>query len=131
MKPKSLKMLIVDDDALISAMLQDFFKGFDYEFLTAEDGEEALALCMSQKPDIVITDIMLPRMTGIELIKKLRSTDEFAVMPIIAFTAGSSVMRDEAKKAGAHMVLEKPVRRMELLQKVDELLHATPFIRST
>ena len=121
-------MLIVDDDLLIAIMLKDFFKGMDYEIHTACDGQEALDVCLALKPDFIITDIMLPTMSGIELIKKLRSMPEFAVLPIIAFTAGSSQMREEAKLAGAHMVLEKPIRRMELLQKVDELLHATPFI---
>jgi len=121
-------MLIVDDDLLIAIMLKDFFKGMDYEIHTACDGQEALDVCLALKPDFIITDIMLPTMSGIEIIKKLRSMPEFAVLPIIAFTAGSSQMREEAKLAGAHMVLEKPIRRMELLQKVDELLHATPFI---
>lgn len=128
MKPTSLKMLIVDDDELISVMLRDFFKGKDYEIFTAANGVEAFKSCLEHKPDFIITDIMLPEMSGIELIKKLRSMNEFAVTPIIAFTAGSLNMRDDAKKAGAHMVLEKPVRRLELLQKVDELLEATPFI---
>jgi CheY-like chemotaxis protein len=128
MKPTSVKMLIVDDDVFISIMLRDFFKGTGYEILTAADGEEALKVCMEKKPDFIITDIMLPQMSGIELIKKLRSTDEFAVTPIIAFTAGSITMREDAKKAGAHLVLEKPIRRIDLLQKVDELLEATPFI---
>jgi CheY-like chemotaxis protein len=128
MKPTSVKMLIVDDDLLIAVMLKDFFKGLDYEIHTSEDGQEALRLCEELKPHIIITDIMLPGMSGIELIKKLRSMDEFAVTPIIAFTAGSIQMREDAKAAGAHMVLEKPIKRMELVQKVDELLHATPFI---
>lgn len=121
-------MLIVDDDRIISVMLQDFFKNLNYTISTATDGEEALKFCIEQKPDILITDIMLPQMSGIELITKLRSMHEFAVMPIIALTAGSFEMQEEAKRVGAHMVLEKPLKRLELMQKVDELLHATPFI---
>ena len=121
-------MLIVDDDTFIAIMLKDFFKHKDYEIFTAANGEEAFAICLEKKPDFIITDIMLPEMSGIDLIKKLRSMDEFAVTPIIAFTAGTSAMRDDAKKAGAHMVLEKTIRRVDLQQKVDELLAATPFI---
>lgn len=128
MKPTSLKMLIVDDDEFISIMLRDFFKGKDYEIFTAADGEAALALCLEKRPDFIITDIMLPGISGIDLIRELRLLDAFAVTPIIAFTAGTEAMRHEAKKAGAHMVLEKPIRRIELQQKVDELLAATPFI---
>lgn len=121
-------MLIVDDDEFIVTMLKEFFTGLDYEFITAADGEEALFQCIEKRPDILITDIMIPKMTGIELIKKLRNIPDFAVMPIIAITAGSRAMQDEAAKAGAHMVLEKPIRRAVLLKKVDDLLHATPFI---
>ena len=128
MKPTSLKMLIVDDDKFIAIMLRDFFKSQDYEIFTAADGEEALAACLEKKPDFIITDLMLPQMSGVELIKKLRSMEEFAVTPIIALTAGSSATRDAARDAGAHMVLEKPIRRIELQQKVDELLAATPFV---
>lgn len=121
-------MLIVDDDELIVTMLQDFFKGLDYEFITAADGEEALFQCIENRPDIIVTDIMIPKLTGIELIKKLRKIPDFAVTPIIAITAGSLAMQEEAAKAGAHMVLSKPIRRAVLLKKVDDLLHATPFI---
>jgi len=121
-------MLIVDDDELIVTMLQDFFKGLDYEFITATDGEEALFQCIENRPDIIVTDIMIPKLTGIELIKKLRKIPDFAVTPIIAITAGSQAMQEEAAKAGAHMVLSKPIRRAVLLKKVDDLLHATPFI---
>lgn len=128
MRPTSLKMLIVDDDAFIAIMLKDFFKGQDYEIFTAADGEAALALCLEKRPDFIITDLMLPQMSGVELIKRLRGMHDFAVTPIIALTAGSSVMRDAAKDAGAHMVLEKPIRRIDLQQKVDELLAATPFV---
>lgn len=128
MRPSTLKMLIVDDDEFIVTMLQEFFSGLDYEFLTAADGEEALFKCIENRPDIIITDIMIPKMTGIELIKKLRKIPDFAVTPIIAITAGSQAMQTEAEKAGAHMVLEKPIRRAVLLSKVDALLHATPFI---
>lgn len=130
MKPKFVKMLMVDDDVLIVEMMRDFFKssGNDYEFFMAEDGEEALQVCLEKKPDIIITDIMLPKMSGIELITALRAMPDFAVTPIIAITAGADAMKEAAKKAGAHMVLEKPLRRIEIVQKVDELLSATPFI---
>ena len=130
MKPTFLKMLIVDDDVLIGEMIKDYFnaEGDKYEFLSAEDGEEALKICLEQRPHILITDIMIPKMSGIELIKHLRGMTEFAVMPIIAITAGSEDMKAQAVKAGAHMVIEKPINRKDLVKKVNELLLATPFI---
>lgn len=130
MKPTFLKMLIVDDDALIGEMIKDYFKaeGIPYEFLAAGDGEEALKVCLEQKPDILITDIMIPKMNGIELIKRLRGMADFAVMPIIAITAGSEDTKTQAINAGAHMVIEKPINRKDLVKNVNELLLATPFI---
>ena len=130
MKPTSVKMLIVDDDLLIGAMLRDFFKqaGHHFEFFLAIDGEEAMKLCLEVHPDIIITDVMLPKMTGIELITQLRKLPEFAVTPIVAITAGNQAMQDAVHKAGAHMVLEKPIRRIDIIHRVDALLDATPFI---
>lgn len=131
MKPAYLKILIVEDDVLIGKMIRDFFnhEGYPYEYLFAEDGEEALKICLTQKPDVLITDINIPKMTGIELIAHLRTLPDFAVMPIIAITAGSDELKALAVKVGAHLVLSKPLQRKELIQKVDELLSASPFFR--
>lgn len=131
MKPKTLKMLIVDDDSFISTLVRDFFtaSGYNYDFITSEDGEEALQVCIREKPDVIITDLMLPKLSGIDFIATLRAMPEFAVTPILAISAGTEALKEEAKLAGAHMVLSKPIRRLDLLQKVDELLLATPFIR--
>jgi DNA-binding response OmpR family regulator len=129
MKPTHLRMLIVDDDLLIGVMIQEFFKPEEnYEVFLAMDGQEAWDMCNIHKPHVLITDLMLPKMSGIDLITKLRATDEFAVMPIIAISAGTPGMREMAKQAGAHLVLEKPIRRIELTQRVDELLAASPFL---
>ena len=128
MRPTKLKMLIVEDDKLIGRLIKDFFKHHDYEFLAAEDGEEALRLCLEQKPDVIITDLMIPKMNGVQLIETLRSMPEFAVIPIIACTAGGTDLQEQARTAGAHLVVTKPINAEELIKRVDELLMASPYL---
>lgn len=125
---KLIKMLIVDDDKIILAMVRDFFTatGGSYDFITAEDGEEALKMCLEKRPNIIITDIMIPKMNGIAFISALKGMTEFSAVPIIAMTAGNEDMKASALRAGADSVLEKPLRRIDLIQKVDELLDVTP-----
>jgi CheY-like chemotaxis protein len=124
-----LLMLIVDDDVLIRRMLLDLFADGPYDFVEAEDGEEALRAAKRWKPDVVITDLMLPRLSGDALIRILRKTTEFGATPVIAITAGSDEMRLQAKLAGANIVLTKPLWPQEVVRQVEELLAASPFLR--
>jgi CheY-like chemotaxis protein len=132
-KPATLKMVVVDDEELIGKMISDFFamEGDQYQVFTAMDGEAGWDLCQKVQPGFIITDLMLPKMSGIQLIKKLRGTLEFGAIPIIAITAGSMQLQQEAVQAGATVVMEKPLRRIALIQKVEELLFASPFLSSS
>jgi DNA-binding response OmpR family regulator len=132
-RPKGLKVLIVEDDKMIGNMIRQFLEGVDnhYSFFSATDGDEAWDICKREKPDIVITDIMMPRMDGIALITLMRSNPEFAVTPIIAVTAGDDDMKQAAAYAGAHLVLPKPIPEGELLAAVDSLLRISPFIKKS
>ena len=128
-----MKFLIVEDDKMIGRMVRDLLEG-NLEggvFFSAVDGDEAWDICKREKPDIVITDIMMPKMDGIALITMMRSTPEFAVTPIIALTAGDSEMQNAATYAGAHMVIKKPLPHGELLEAVKTLIKASPFIKKT
>jgi two-component system, OmpR family, response regulator RpaA len=130
MRPFYLKMLVIDDDPIISRMIRDYFAASQtYEFFHAEDGEQGLAIAIQELPDIVLTDLMLPKKSGIELIKELRRMEEFAVTPIVAITAGNEAMQDDAKQAGASMVIVKPFRRLDFVERIDSLVEANPFIR--
>jgi DNA-binding response OmpR family regulator len=130
MKPAYLKMLIVEDDTLIGTMIEDFFSAkHTYAFFRAMSGLEALEIAKRELPDIIITDIMLPRMSGIEMILALRKLDDFAVTPIIAITAGNQKLQDDAKAAGASLVIPKPFSLKEMLFKVEILVAANPFTR--
>ena len=132
-RPQGLKILIVEDDRMIGKMVRDLLQNRDdgYSFFSAVDGEEAWNICKLEKPDVLITDIMMPKMDGIALITMMRSTPEFAVTPVIAITAGGDDIKNAAIYAGAHMVIPKPIPEGELLKAVDTLLRASPFIKKS
>jgi CheY-like chemotaxis protein len=132
-RPKKLKILIVEDDKMIGRLVRDLLSKQNEgdTFFSAVDGEEAWSICKLEKPDVVITDIMMPKMDGIALITMMRSTPEFAVTPIIAITAGGEEVSAAATYAGAHLVIRKPIPEGELLAAVETLITASPFIKKT
>jgi two-component system, chemotaxis family, chemotaxis protein CheY len=120
-------ILYVDDSAtmLMSVRSTLEMNGFNVE--TASDGEAAYSkLKTGPKPDLIITDINMPRMNGIELIKQVKALPGFRFTPILTLTTESrSDRRDEAKKLGATGWLVKPVSGPDLLKVIKQLLPGT------
>lgn len=117
------KILVADDEAHILHVVSLKLKNAGYEVLTAVDGEEALELCRSERPDLVITDYQMPFLTGLEFCNKLRESDETKGIPAIMLTArGFDLDPDEMTTAGIMSVLAKPFSPREMLEKVKELL---------
>ena len=114
-------VLIVEDDRAMAVALSD---GFSYEGFTvdvATDGEEGLRLARDSNPDLMILDIMLPKMTGLEICKILR--DEGSTLPIIMLTArGQEIDKVLGLKLGADDYVTKPFSFMELRARVDAVL---------
>ena len=114
-------VLIVEDDRAMAVALSD---GFSYEGFTIEiatDGEEGLRLARESNPDLMILDIMLPKMTGLEICKTLR--DEGSNLPIIMLTArGQEIDKVLGLKLGADDYVTKPFSFMELRARVDAVL---------
>ena len=118
----SKKILIVEDDFDTRYVLSLILKDEGYLVVTAADGECALAVAAEQKPDLVITDINMPRLNGIELTRNLRLKQETSSMPIIAITAyGHATMRT-ALAAGASACARKPIIPNEFLPIIKRLL---------
>jgi len=119
-------VLIVEDDRSMAVALSDGFsyEGFDVE--VAMDGEEGLRLAREVDPDLMILDIMLPKMTGLEICKILRG--EGSPLPIIMLTArGQEIDKVLGLKLGADDYVTKPFSFMELRARVDAVLRrATP-----
>jgi two-component system alkaline phosphatase synthesis response regulator PhoP len=121
----SKKIVLADDEAHIVHVVSMKLRNAGYEVITAMDGEEALELCFSQKPDLLITDNQMPYMTGMELCKQLRQRDANWKIPAIMLTArGYDLDSQEVAEAGIVAVLAKPFSPREILEKVTGLIGA-------
>jgi eukaryotic-like serine/threonine-protein kinase len=114
-----LNILVVDDDSVIRELLRVHLVSADFIVHIAEDGEEALTQILSSPPDLIITDISMPRMDGFELLETVRARPTTAFIPIILLSQHSdvSVFR-RGMELGADDFLAKPVKRHDLLNSV-------------
>ncbi|HYP26605.1 MAG TPA: response regulator [Blastocatellia bacterium] len=119
------KILIVDDDSDTRYVLSLILKSEGYEVITAADGECALAVTAEMKPDLIITDISMPRVNGIELTRQIRLKRELASMPILAITAYGAMTMRNAMAAGASACARKPLVFTEFLPMIKKLLTST------
>jgi DNA-binding response OmpR family regulator len=118
------RVLIVEDDDAIAHVLQRSLRMEGYEVKIAGDGVSALDLAHAFLPDLVILDLGLPRLDGIEVARTLRETDD---VPILVLTARDAVeSRVEGLDAGADDYLVKPFERQELLARLRALLRRRP-----
>ena len=117
-KMKKVKVLIVDDEAIVRDALNDWLKDIGYEVFTAENGHKALEVIEKEKPGIMITDLVMPGMDGIELMKRAK-TQQPNVEVIIITAYASIPTAITAMKEGAYDYIEKPFcpERAELLVK--------------
>lgn len=118
---KAARILVVDDDQAMCQLLTDLLQEEDYEIEVAHDGESAIEIFQSNRFDLVITDLMMPRMKGIELVERLREIDSGAlVLLITAFGTIESAV--EAMRAGAFHYVTKPFHNDEILIQVKRAL---------
>lgn len=118
------KILIIDDDRVIQDSLQELFTDAGYVVHLAADGVSGFELIIREKPDIIVTDILLPRMHGIALCEKIRGNDDLRNIPIILMTGvyKDSNLRLYVHKGLADDFIEKPFREAELLSKIEHFL---------
>ncbi len=115
--------LVVDDSAAIRRLVTLTAQEAGYEVLVAENGKEALARLAGQKIDLVITDLNMPEMDGIELIKALRRMQEYKFVPIVMLTTESQEARkQEGKQSGASGWIVKPFSPAQLLEVVHKFM---------
>ncbi len=113
---KAMTVLVVEDDMPIRNLISTTLKTHDYKFLTAKDGNDAIIQASSHNPDVVLLDLGLPDIDGIEVIKKIRS---WSNMPIIVISARSEDSdKIEALDCGADDYLTKPFSVEELLARL-------------
>jgi two-component system alkaline phosphatase synthesis response regulator PhoP len=116
-------ILVADDEAHILHVVSMKLRNAGYEVITAVDGEEALELCVAERPDLLITDFQMPFLSGLELCRRLRTQTETKEIPAIMLTArGFDIEPSEMSAAGIRALLAKPFSPREVLQRVNELL---------
>ena len=118
-------ILVIDDDENWRTVIREVLRLEKHEVVEAADGGEGMERCRELKPDLVITDIVMPDQEGLETIELLRR--DFPTMPIIAMSGGGAFLRKEdylplAEKLGACATLAKPLSRVELLNAVQGAL---------
>jgi DNA-binding response OmpR family regulator len=117
----AVKILIVEDEPNMVAGLRDNFEFEGYEVITAGDGIEGLQKALDESPDLVVLDVMMPRMSGLEVCKQLRA--KRASLPIIMLTArGQEVDKVVGLELGADDYVTKPFSIRELLARVKAIL---------
>ncbi len=118
------RLLMVDDDPALVLAVADCLRAEDYEVVTARTGAEALVRLAESLPDLVISDIRMPRMDGYQLARNIRNTPRTALLPIIFLTAKDQrADRIEGFRAGVDAYLVKPFEPDELLTVVASILN--------
>ncbi|MFH1278442.1 MAG: response regulator [Candidatus Eisenbacteria bacterium] len=117
------KILVVDDEVYILHIL-DFSLGAEgYEVITAADGEEAIDRARVEKPDLVVLDIMMPKVDGFEACRRLKADPETSQIPVILLTAkGREVDRQMGMEVGADDYIVKPFSPTKLIEKIGSFL---------
>ena len=119
-------MLIIDDDPLIVDVLTTILDLEDLRVTAANDGERGLALAIADPPDIVVCDVMMAVMDGLEVCRRLKAERATADVPVILLTARDrSEDRAAGAAAGADDYLTKPFSPLDLIERIGELTGAT------
>ncbi len=119
-KPK--KILVADDNQIILKLVRHILESDGHLVISAEDGLKALKIAMQEKPDLIITDYLMPKMDGIELTKKLKAQLGSRYIPIIMLTAKDENFQSKGIKAGADVYMTKPFNAKEFLAKANRLM---------
>ena len=120
---KVTKLLIIEDEPIVLEMLSHALASAGFDLIAASDGEEGLLQALKSKPDLIITDMSLPKMTGWDLIKQIRNDLKIGQTPVIALTAHATTEdRVAAYEAGVSAYESKPLDIKKLLARIHELI---------
>ena len=116
-------VLLVDDSKTLLLMEQMILRQARYRLITASDGAEAFERACQEKPQLILLDLMMPRLDGVATCRKLKSDERTRHIPVIVVTTrGESEKRDEAFQSGCDDFLTKPIAALQLLEKVRQHL---------
>ena len=117
-----IKVLLVEDEETLAMIIKDTLEGQNFTIHTAADGEEGLRRFFDLRPDVLVADVMMPRMDGFEMVRRIRQTDKHT--PVLFLTARSAINDVvEGFELGANDYLKKPFGMAELIVRIKALLH--------
>ncbi len=115
------KILIIDDDMTALDIVDYLFEDKGYDVVRRADGISALECVKDESPDIILIDLMMPKMNGQDCVKEMRSIG--VSIPVVAFTAiDDPEVHQEARDAGCNLVLTKPCKPAALVKHIEDLL---------
>jgi DNA-binding response OmpR family regulator len=124
-------VLVVDDDPVILKLLEVNFEMEGFTVLVAHDGEEGIEVARSDQPDVVVSDIMMPKKSGLELVVALKSDASTSEIPIILLSAkAQNADVRTGLDAGADDYVTKPFEPLDLVDRVNRLLETRASKRS-
>jgi CheY-like chemotaxis protein len=118
------KILVVEDNQDTRELFVFLLKSLGFEVVAATDGHKGLECARAEAPDLILTDINMPNLNGIDMIRMLRAEAAFRTVPIVAITAYDTAFHSEATAAGATIALRKPIEFDQLTGKIEQLLQA-------
>ena len=117
------KILLVDDSSTVLLMERMILSKSQYDVVTAKDGQEGVEKALSEKPDLILMDVVMPRMDGFEACRKLREQDGTKTIPVIMVTTrGELASVETGYSSGCNDYVTKPINGLELLAKVKSCL---------
>ena len=126
-----LTILVADDDLGTRLSISDYLEMSGYSVLTATDGQEALAMVEAYHPHLMVTDIVMPRLNGYELVRRVRQHPAFRLLPVIFLTGRNKTEeRIQGYQSGADLYLPKPFELNELGAAIRNLLERSQMIQS-
>lgn len=118
----SKTILVVDDESDVLSLMKVRLEGAGYKVLSAPSGEKGLALLEKNKPDLVLLDLLLPRMQGEEICQNIKSDHRFKQIPVIVITAHATRIKETVNKICADDHILKPFEPAELLFKIKKFI---------
>jgi len=117
------QIMVVDDDPLMHRLFQHHLEKAGYQMVSAKTGREALDLAARQPPHLIVMDIMMPDMDGLEALRELKRGDATKAIPVVVITAnGNPLARKESEQSGAAVFLTKPFSPMQLLTEIRKVV---------
>ena len=122
-----LRILLVDDEPSIVKMVGKRLEVEGFDVLIATDGQDGLAKARTESPDLIVLDLMLPKLNGYEVCTMLKQDSRYQKIPIVLFTAKAQEKDEKlGMECGADAYVRKPFRAQELLGKIRSLLPGAP-----